>query len=195
MISNEFKENINSGDVVAVKSMLIDYLTIDRTFKKFDEGLEYTKSKMDIVQEFDNQPLETNPEKWDDEYLSKQKVLLMINFSNERIAHIKKVITKVIPQTQNNTTTGKKVISETEIKPKSVEQSKNQNLAGRRIIKETEIKYDPPKRNNDTDEILSNALIVGGGAVVVAGVVVSEPIIVSVGAVVAGAGIYLKFKK
>lgn len=97
MISNEFKQNVESGDLVTVRSALVDYLIIDRTYKKFDETLEYACANMNILQAFDNEPLETESEKWDNAYLNQQKVALMVNFSKERIEHIKSVIDKVMP--------------------------------------------------------------------------------------------------
>lgn len=97
MISTEFKQNIESGDLVTVRSALVDYLIIDRTFKKFDEGLDYARTKLDIIQPYDNTPFETETGKWDNGYLNRQKVALMVNFSEERIDHIKKVIHNVLP--------------------------------------------------------------------------------------------------
>ena len=46
MVSEEFKKNVELGDVVTIRSALIDYLIIDTTFRRFDEALEYAKQFM-----------------------------------------------------------------------------------------------------------------------------------------------------
>ena len=97
MISTEFKQNVESGDLVTVRSALVDYLIIDRTFKKFDEALDYARTKLRIIQLYDNAPFETETGKWNNGYLNQQKVALMVNFSEERIEHIKKVIQNILP--------------------------------------------------------------------------------------------------
>lgn len=56
MISEEFKQNVASGNPDMVRSTLIDYLIIDRTFKSFDEALEYANNFMGIIESFNNEP-------------------------------------------------------------------------------------------------------------------------------------------
>ena len=99
MISEEFKQNVASGNPDMVRSTLIDYLIIDRTFKSFDEALEYANNFMGIIESFNNEP-PFSEEPWNRTYLNQQKVALMMNFSLERIAHIKKVISNVLPVQQ-----------------------------------------------------------------------------------------------
>lgn len=97
MISREFLENIESGDLMTVRSALLDDLIIDRTFKTFDEDFRAANERLELLVPFDGEPLETDSEKWDKEYLNQQKVALMVNFSEKRIAHLKAVISKVMP--------------------------------------------------------------------------------------------------
>lgn len=97
MISKEFRENIESGDLMTVRSALLDDLIIDRTFRTFDEDFKAANENLDILVPYDDEPFERDPEKWDKEYLNQQKVALMVNFSEERIVHLKKVIKKVMP--------------------------------------------------------------------------------------------------
>ena len=91
MISEEFKRNVESGDVVTVRSALVDYLIIDRTFKMFDEALTYASQRLDLIQPFDSDALVFDSTQWDETYLNEQKVALMVNFSTERINHIKEL--------------------------------------------------------------------------------------------------------
>lgn len=128
MISTEFKQNVESGDLVTVRSALVDYLIIDRTFKKFDEALEYGCANLNIMQPYDNNPLETESEKWDNAYLNQQKVALMVNFSKERIDHIKSIIKNVMPAnvTQKTKTVSNRIgISES-----------HENRTGRTVVSE-----------------------------------------------------------
>lgn len=98
MISTEFKQNVQSRDLVTVRSALVDYLIIDRSFKSFDEALDFAQGSLDILQSYDGESFETESEKWDKNYLNRQKVALMVNFSQERISHIKMVVEKVLPR-------------------------------------------------------------------------------------------------
>lgn len=96
MVSEEFKQNVSSGDLDTVRSALIDYLIIDRTFRKFDETLSYAEDSLKVIEPFNNEP-PFSEKPWDIDYLNQQKVALMMNFSAERIAHLKNVITIVLP--------------------------------------------------------------------------------------------------
>ncbi|WP_270564699.1 hypothetical protein [Clostridium beijerinckii] len=117
MISTEFKQNVQSRDLVTVRSALVDYLIIDRSFKSFDEALGFAQESLDILQSYDGESFETEPEKWDKNYLNRQKVALMVNFSQERIRHIKMVVEKVLPRntemiTKNSVKTSKNITAE-----------------------------------------------------------------------------------
>lgn len=106
MISREFLENIESGDLMTVRSALLDDLIIDRTFKTFDEDFKAANERLELLVPFDGEPLETDSEKWDKEYLNRQKVALMVNFSEKRISHLKAVISKVmLPALSRNSNT------------------------------------------------------------------------------------------
>ena len=96
MISAVFRQNVASGDLDTVRSALIDYLIIDRSFTSFNEALEYAQNTLNIIEPFNNEtPFSEEP--WESNYLNQQKVALMMNFSVDRIEHIKQVISKVLP--------------------------------------------------------------------------------------------------
>ncbi|MCI9493724.1 MAG: hypothetical protein HFH42_11570 [Lachnospiraceae bacterium] len=97
MVSEEFKKNVELGDVVTIRSALIDYLIIDTTFRRFDEALEYAKQFIDVIEPDDGKADDgLAQEHWDETYLNKQKVALMVNFSQKRIDHIKLVVKTVL---------------------------------------------------------------------------------------------------
>lgn len=140
MVSREFMDNVQNGNVYRVRSVLLDYLIIDRTFKTFDEALEYASRTMDVVQKYDNEPFVLDKDKWNMRYLNVQKATLMMNFAPERIQHLKDVITHLdatgaTPNTaesserknskpvNRNIHTGRTVIRETELSQSSYPQS------------------------------------------------------------------------
>lgn len=97
MVSEEFKKNVESGDVVAIRSALVDYLIIDTSFRRFDEALDYAKQLIDVIEPDDGKAdYDLVQEHWNETYLNKQKVALMINFSQKRIDHIKLVVKTVL---------------------------------------------------------------------------------------------------
>lgn len=97
MVSEEFRKNVESGDAVTVRSALVDYLIIDTTFGQFDEALAYAEKYMSIVEDDDGQQdYILDDSLWNESYLNKQKVALMVNFSEKRIKHVKKVVQTVL---------------------------------------------------------------------------------------------------
>lgn len=151
MISTEFKQNVQTRDLVTVRSALVDYLIIDRSFKSFDEAFDFAQESLDILQSYDGESFETEPEKWDKNYLNRQKVALMVNFSQERINHIKMVVEKVLPRNaevitktpvkviQNTTAerkTGRTVLSEKSVQQKSnnIQPKKHQTESKSRTV-------------------------------------------------------------
>lgn len=97
MISEEFKKNVELGDIITVRSALVDYLIIDTTFRRFDEALDYAKQLINIIEPDDGKAdYDLVQKHWDETYLNKQKVALMVNFSQKRIEHIKLVIKTVL---------------------------------------------------------------------------------------------------
>lgn len=133
MISTEFEKNVKDKDLIAVRSALIDYLIIDRTFEKFDKALEYARKNLNIMEPHDNNAFVMESEKWDNTYMNQQKVALMINFSEERIMHIKNVIKIVM---SSNVTQKTEMVSN---QPSISEYHKNRT--GRVIDSERKVDY------------------------------------------------------
>ena len=210
MISIEFKQNVESGDLVTVRSALVDDLIIDRTFEKFDEALAYARPKLDVIQPYDNSPFETEAESWDNRYLNRQKVALMVNFSKERIEHIKNVIRKIQPVNSedieskaiNEKRTGRTVLSEKPVKQKtstssSIPHNNDRSTAGRtgkRVISETPTESRYSEEKNETEDAIGTVMIVEGVAVAAFGLVTAEPIVIATGIVITGVGVGLKVK-
>lgn len=219
MISKEFQENIESGDIMNVRSALLDDLIIDRTFKTFNEDYKVASEKLNVLVSYDGEPFETDPEKWDKEYLNQQKVALMVNFSKERIAHLQEVITKVMPpvtEKKSNTTlsyqtstggkakrTGKAVTVVREIeknkekpdKPHGAITKKTNTVSdsgsGRTVRKKNNEREKSSKKKAEID-MLGNALIISGIATTTAGIALAQPVVAGTGVIATGAGVCIK---
>lgn len=216
MVSREFMDNVQNGNVYRVRSVLLDYLIIDRTFKTFDEALEYASRTMDVVQKYDNEPFVLDKDKWNMRYLNVQKATLMMNFAPERIKHLKDVITYLdatgaTPNTaesserksskpaNRNSRTGRTVIGETELsqsdysavdsQPKQNVKKPSERKTGRTQISE-KVHSDPEAEDKGRKPgfNVGVAMAVGGSAVAVAGAVTLKPYIVVAGVAVAGTG-------
>ena len=189
MISREFQENIESGDVMLVRCVLSNDLIVDRTFKKFKEEFEVARKKMDLLVPYDEEAFEADSEKWDMEYLSHQKVALIENFSEERIAHMQEVITKVMPpvtEKKSNTTLSYQTPSGGKAKRtgKTVTVTRQVEKDKERVIN----KGKPSKKK----DIAGNALIIGGIATTTAGIALAQPVVVGTGVIATGAGVCIK---
>lgn len=91
MISQEFKNTVQAGNIERAKIMLKNSLTMDLTFNQFKQMLEYALNYIpNIIETHDGTAFEPQ-ENWNKKYASLLKVELVDNFSAERIEHIKEV--------------------------------------------------------------------------------------------------------
>lgn len=215
MVSREFMDNVQNGNAYRVRSVLLDYLIIDSTFKTFDEAFEYASRHVQVTQKYDNEPFELDEKKWNMRYLNVQKATLMLNFAPERIKHLKEVITylneigatpkpaepsekKASKPASGNSRTGRTIIGETERgkeKESSADSQKRQTAkksegkTGRKQISEkVHSESDTSDRRSEPGFNVGIAMAVGGGAIAVAGAVTLKPVVVAAGVAVAGAG-------
>lgn len=85
-LTKEFIDAVESGKKVRVRIMLKDIMLIDPTMIQFDEMLDYAVSKLDdLYDEHDGETLKYESAEWNEEYLNNQMVVLVNNFSKERI--------------------------------------------------------------------------------------------------------------
>lgn len=223
MVSEEFKRNVQAGDVVTVRSALVDYLISDRTFKTFDEALSYASSQLPVIEDHDGKAFEPTAA-WDMRYLNLQKAALSFNFSQARIDHLKDVIKAVMPAEVSDASastssiyapvkertsggrTGRRVVEEKVCHPKQATSHQGQpqierrtnpsGKTGKRIVSETERPTDDQRGQKSTQGFDgSSALIVGGVAVAAVGVVAAEPVVIGAGAAIAGVGCVVKVSR
>lgn len=199
MVSEEFKKNIESGNIIFIRCALSDYLFVDKSFRKFDEALSEAKKKIEILEKYDGLEMDLDGP-WTLDYLSAQKVALMNNFSVERISHLKKVIISVLGE--NNPSQKKQqsrtreaeipdmqrkevrreVISETEVKRGEISKShtsqtcntttnaRSNNSSGKRTGSKTISETITNVKSSD-EKKTNTGLIVGGGAVAIGGAI------------------------
>ncbi len=223
-VSKEFMDIVAQGDKNAVRTSLANYMILDRSYKLFDESFSYAQSKMDIIERHDGQELTQDRKKWTEEYLNEQLVAVVINFSKERIAHIKQVIpvalktsgqaadNKPSPNISTPSRTGRKRTEQeihTAQKTQSVctthtsetrKQPKRSTISsgrtGRTTISEKETSIcDEDSHSSSSGFDYGTALIVGGAAVAVVGLAVSEAVVIGAGIVIAGSGCVVKVSK
>ena len=92
MISLDFKNNVQLGDIFSIRSALVDYLIVDRTFAKFNEALEYAERDLQITVPFEENAAPMKLDGWDEHYLNLAKVGHLSNYSEERSNHLKSEI-------------------------------------------------------------------------------------------------------
>ena len=214
-VSKEFMDIVAQGDKNAVRTSLANYMILDRSYKLFDESFSYARSKMNLVDEHDGQELTSDRRKWTEEYLNEQLVAIVINFSQERISHIKQVIPVALkascPVSENghkqksstDSRTGRKrtereipISQETQPVQSIKKVKKSSGRTGRTIISEKEISNHEEDNHFLSDRLDYGAvLIIGGIAVAAVGVAVSEPIVIGAGIVAASSGCVIKVSK
>lgn len=133
MVSEEFRKNVESGDVVTIRSALVDYLIIDTTFSQFDEALDYAEKSVNVIEPDDGKAdYDCVQEHWNETYLNRQKVALMVNFSQKRIDHIKLVVKAVLTEETHG-------LQSTDATAESLKVKIQGNRTGRTVLSEEAI--------------------------------------------------------
>lgn len=92
-LTNEFIEAVESGKKVRVRIMLKDIMLVDPTMRQFDEMLNYAELKMnDLYDEHDGEVLKYDTFEWNESYLNHQMVIVVNNFSKERIELLRNLV-------------------------------------------------------------------------------------------------------
>ena len=92
-ISKDFMDAVQAGKLMRVRIMLKDSLLVDPTGSHFDEMSHYAESKMDgLFVEHDGETLNYDVSFWNEDYLNEQMVVVVNNFSKERIDLLKSMV-------------------------------------------------------------------------------------------------------
>lgn len=216
-VSSEFKSVVEQGDLIAARSYLTNYLIGEDDYSLFDEALAYASERLPVIQEDDGSDIEENKSLWTKDYLNGLLVKVVSNFSEKRINHIKEVASTVLQRHSDATSTlssashgstspktGRTVIAETELHgaeksatPKQPATSqRTSGKTGRQVVSETATPSGDSSQGKSTfrntskrtEDIVGTTLMIGGAAVAVVGIAVTEPLVIGAGALIAGTG-------
>lgn len=97
MITSEFKTAVAEKNLLRTRIMLKDSFVIDPTFMQLNELLSYAKINLpDLLVAYDGGYLEEDSSKWSSETMNMELIQLVTNFSDIRINHLKRVVSKVL---------------------------------------------------------------------------------------------------
>ena len=92
-ITSEYMDEVQKGNRLRVYIMLKDSLLIDPTAEQFDEMLHYANTQMgNIYFERDGEVLNYDTSSWNEDYLNEQMVMVVNNFSKERVNLLKSMV-------------------------------------------------------------------------------------------------------
>lgn len=171
-LSNEFKEAVKQEKETIVKIMLKDSLLLDKTFKDFEEKLNYANSKMgNLFESHDGEQFKLSTD-WNEDYLNEEMVAVVNNFSKERIELLKSIVSRIYFRENDEI----------------LKASRND---------ESLVNTSNLRRKISGTKIAGGATALVGAGLLIGGLVVADtPIIVPViGGVAVGAGSLLFFKK
>ncbi len=99
-LTQAFREAVQNRDILSVRIMMKDSLLREPDFKEFKAMEEAAKDIPDLYEPHDGTEMNFNESAWNDAYLDELMADVLYNFSHERLAHLKKVITKLHPYTR-----------------------------------------------------------------------------------------------
>lgn len=92
-ISKDFIEAVQAGKTMRVRIMLKDSLLVDPTASHFDEMSHYAESEIsNLYVEHNGEALNYDVSSWNENYLNEQMVVVVNNFSKERIDLLKSMV-------------------------------------------------------------------------------------------------------
>lgn len=102
-LSDEFKNAVDSHDVLLTRIMLKDSMLVDLSLRRFEEQLRYAESNMeDLYDQHDGEAFNEDITTWTEAYLDEQMVNVVSNFSKERVAFLKKLVRNIYSSEADN---------------------------------------------------------------------------------------------
>lgn len=102
LLSNAFYESVSNGNVRRVRIMMKDSLLVDPSFARFSEMERVARNLEGLYDQHDGKTFIIDPSQWNDDYMNKLMVEVVLNFSHERINHLKDVVHYLRPVTKND---------------------------------------------------------------------------------------------
>ena len=100
-LSDAFYKAVNDGKVTRVRIMMEDSLLIDTTFESFNEMEKASKNMEGLYDTYDGKTFVLDKSLWTEDYMNTLMVEVINNFSHERIAHLKEVISYIYEPSDN----------------------------------------------------------------------------------------------
>lgn len=95
-LTEAFKDAVQNGDKLGTKIMIKDIMIIDPSLKDYDEMIRYAEENIgDLYDVHDGEVLKNDPLDWTEDYLDAQMVVVIGNFSKERLTLLKKIVQKL----------------------------------------------------------------------------------------------------
>ncbi len=107
-LTKAFTDAVLSGDKLGTKIMIKDILIIDPSLKDYNEMIQFAEENMPgLYDSHDGEVLKNNPAEWTEDYLDEQMVILIGNFSKERLELLKKMVQKLYYKPEEKVVTGR----------------------------------------------------------------------------------------
>lgn len=92
-IAQEFLDAVNSHNKLRVHIMLKDSMVFDPTMEQYNERIQYASAHMsDLFDQHDGEELNYDVSAWTKDYMGQEMVVLIRNFSQERLNLLKKMV-------------------------------------------------------------------------------------------------------
>jgi hypothetical protein len=92
-VTDEFRQAVEDKKIIRVRIMLKDSMLVDPTMLQFDEMLSFALPLLDnLYDEHDDEILEYDKTKWNENYLNKEMVTIVNNFSKDRIELLRNIV-------------------------------------------------------------------------------------------------------
>lgn len=99
-LTKAFYDAVEDKDIRKIRIMMEDSLLIDPTFVQFNEMENTVKGLKNLYDVHDGKELRMFKSTWDEDYMNDLMVEVVMNFSHERINHLKEVVQYLYPKTE-----------------------------------------------------------------------------------------------
>lgn len=93
VVTEEFRQAVEDKKIIRVRIMLKDSMLVDPTMLQFDEMISFALPLLDnLYDEHDDEILEYDKMQWNENYLNKEMVTVVNNFSKDRIELLRNIV-------------------------------------------------------------------------------------------------------
>ena len=96
-LPSSFYDAVTQKDTLSVRIMMKDALLVDYTGRSFDAMSKHAASRLPDLYDSHNGEVFKDKSEWNDDYMDRQMVRVVDNFSRERIAHLKAIVDHIRP--------------------------------------------------------------------------------------------------